>query len=98
MCLLPLIAGICLASPENLSLSAEASRQVSGNFTYYVDGRNYGGATIGETRILMDVPVSRSVMFQYGWLHRSLMNTNGDRGEERAVMQITWRPFARASL
>lgn len=96
MCLLPLVFGVCLASPSELSFSADVSRQVAGEFAYWSGGKNYHGGTVGETRLQMDVPVSHSLTFHYAYIHTSLIDTSGDRGQERLSIGFVFRPFGGA--
>ena len=95
MCLLPLIAGLCLADPVNLTVVADASVQTSGNFTYWDGHRSFGGGHLGRIAIQMDAPITRAFTLRYGIEHTSLLDTDHDRGQERAFIGFRWRPFAR---
>lgn len=95
-CLLPLIAGVCLASPSQLSVEGDASFQVSGAVTYQLGADHYGPGIIGRAALQMDVPLYRSFTFRYGIEHTSLLDTNNDRGQERAFIGFLWHPFGRA--
>jgi hypothetical protein len=97
-CLLPLIAGICLANPSELRLESHASFQVDGSYHYYVDGRDVGTGIVGTLSLSMDVPVTRAFTVRYGVAHQSLIGVSNDRGQERAYLGFTWRPFARGAL
>lgn len=94
MCLLPLIAGICLADPSRIELYADASRQTSGDFQYST--RSAGpipDATIGRIGISLETPLWFGLASRVGWEHTSIINTNSDRGQERFFMGFVWRPF-----
>lgn len=92
MCLLPVLA-VCLFQPSELTLSADASWALGPSY-YFVGDRQYGGS-IGRASVLMRIPVSHRLEFHYGAEHRSMIETDADRGEERALVGFTWRPFAR---
>lgn len=96
-CLLPLIAGLCLADPSNLSIIADASVQTAGSFTYRIGNRSYGGAHVGRLAIEMQAPLTRTFTLRYGIAHTSLLDTDTDRGEERTYIGFTFRPFARSA-
>lgn len=81
------------ASGRELTLRAEVSAQVSGDFSYYSDGVNYRGGRVG--RIALDLPLASYRNFQLTGhcAHYSLLNTSHDRGEERCGLGLQWRPF-----
>lgn len=91
-CLL-LLAKLCIFDPANLSFSTQASWQLSGDLNYYKDYRKFFG-TMGHLNIMVDVPITHKFEFRYGIEHRSFIDRK-DRGEERAVVSLTWRPFQR---
>lgn len=93
MCLIPLIASICIADPANLSLQAGASTQIAGPFKYFVDYRDYGGGLLGHAKIDMAVPATKRVTFHYGVEHTSLLDTRSDHGQARVYLAISWSPF-----
>lgn len=93
MCLVPMLLGICIADPANLSLQAGASEQLAGDFQYWCGKRNYGGGLVGIAKIDMAVPLSKRLTLHYGVEHTSLLNTRSDRGQERFAVSIEWRPF-----
>lgn len=94
--LIAALAG-CVSIPgpqlRNVSLEADVSTQVSGNQTYTWDGVSYGGAHIGHVALVLDQPVTSTLTYRVGLEHRSMLDTNKDRGEERAIVGIVWRPF-----
>ena len=95
-CLMHLAASLCLLSPTQLTLRADVSTQVAGNFVYYSEDRSYsGGGHIG--RIQLDMPLMSYHNFTLlgGIEHTSLLNTAHDRGQERAYIGFSWRPFSR---
>jgi len=89
-CLLQLVT-LCLFSPQAIVVTADASWQISGDFTYCVAGNPYNSG-MGTFGFAVEVPVNERVEFRYGVEHRSLFAA-GDRGEERAFLEFTWRPF-----
>lgn len=92
-CLLPLVAGLCLADPANITISADASKQVTGKYDYWIESRNYGGAHVGRVAIQMETPLTRTFSFRLGWEHLSLLDTDSDRGQERIFFGVSFRPF-----
>lgn len=93
MCLVPLIASICIADPANLSLQAGASEQLGGDFAYHSGTHQYGGGIVGIAKIDMAVTLTPRWTLNYGIEHESLLNTRSDRGQERLFVGITWRPL-----
>jgi hypothetical protein len=93
-CLIQLATALCLISPSQVTLRADISSQVSGDFRYSWNGKGYGGGHIG--RVQIDVPlVSYRAFTLSGFvLHQSLTDV-GDRGEERIGLQLIVHPFAR---
>lgn len=97
-CLLPLIAGLCLMDPTELTFTADVTRQMAGEFRYWNENvGDVGGATIGETGVKMYVPLNsdRTWRLNYHIVHSSIIHTDADRGQERYGIGIEWRPFAR---
>lgn len=92
-CLIPLLS-LCLFSPSALSIEAQASWKFAGTQYYFKFGEPYTGS-FGRIAALVDVPVRESFRVQYGWEHRSAIESSLDSGEERAVIGFQWRPFAR---
>lgn len=84
---------VCLFDPSNVSINADISAQVAGDFVYHVDAREYGGGLVGRIAITDAVPLTRTVTLTYGIEHQSLLNTRSDRGQERAFVGFIWRPF-----
>jgi hypothetical protein len=91
-CLLTL-AALCVLSPSELTLRADISAQVAGNFSYHVAGRDYGGAHVGRIGLELPVATYRGFRMVAGLEHTSLLDTGRDRGEERVTLGLTWRPF-----
>lgn len=93
--LLTLLVTACAAAPRlrNVSVEADLSTQVSGDFAYFCGGTDYRGGHVGRVAITLDQPLTSSVTYRLGIEHRSLLDTGRDRGEERAVIGVMWRPF-----
>jgi hypothetical protein len=91
-CLVPLIVGVCLASPENLTIELQADWRVSGPVAYKTRNGIYSGA-LARPAILMDVPVSRGWEFSYGYNHLSALSDSSDSGAEYVFVRVQWRPF-----
>lgn len=94
-CLLPLIAGACLLDPSHVLVRGDVSYQVSGHFNYIERDRSYGTGKLGRLAVEIYAPLSASFTLNYGIEHTSLYTTNEDRGQERAYVGLTWRPFVR---
>lgn len=92
-CVLTVAAHLCLVSFSDLTLRADVSTQIAGEFAYRVDGRDYGGAHVG--RIALELPLAsyRGFTLVGGIAHESLLDTTGDRGQERISLGIVWRPL-----
>lgn len=88
-------AGCVSLQPQlrNVSVQADVSSQVSGDFDYEYAGINYHGGRVGRVAVILEQPVSGSITYRVGIEHRSLIDTTKDRGEERAIAGFTWRPF-----
>lgn len=91
-CLLPLIAGLCLAEPASLALRADAHYQVSTPTFYWLDGRPYRGA-IGRLELRLDSREYHGFQLTYFAGHESYIDTNRDRGYEYVGAGFVWRPF-----
>ena len=89
-CLLPLIAGACLASPEGLTIEMQADWMVSGTVEYSTRQGVYKGA-LARPAILMNVPIG-PVQIDYGLTHFSALSAR-DRGAEYFTIRAQWRPF-----
>jgi hypothetical protein len=93
-CLVTLAAqALCLVSFSDLTLRADVSSQLSGDFSYRVNGRDFGGGHVG--RIALDLPLASYRGFTLAALaeHTSLIDTTRDRGQERIGLTLVWRPF-----
>ena len=95
-CLALIASSLCLLDTSGLTLRADASTQIAGDMTYWSGKRNFGGGLIGRIEISMPVVSYRGFSLQAGIRHESLLNTRGDRGEERFFTGFTWRPFGGA--
>lgn len=95
-CLIQLAATLCLVSPSQLTLRADASTQIGGTLRHINDGVDYGGALVGRIELSMPVVTYRGFSLQAGIRHESLLNTRGDRGEERLTFGFVYRPFGGA--
>lgn len=54
--------------------------------------QTYRGS-IGRLAVSVDVPIRSHFTVRYGIEHRSYIETNRDRGEERGLVGFSWRPF-----
>lgn len=91
-CLLPLIAGLCLADPSTLSLKAETNYLVDRHDFYTMNGRAYTGA-LGRVELSLATESFHGFRLTYFAGHQSYLNTNRDRGYEYVGAGIEWRPF-----
>lgn len=92
-CLLPLIVGVCLASPEGLSIEGQVAEKIAGAIDYQTTAGVTN--TLGRAAILMHVEVGPRFSAQWGVEHMSGILTGSDRGAEYAVIRFQYRPFAR---
>jgi len=86
---------LCLFDPSAITVSGDLGWQTSQGVKYRMDDGTYYTGAIGRLDVTVTVPVTRELSFHYGWEHRSLVETSRDRGEERAVLGFTWKPFTR---
>lgn len=95
---LTLLALTGCANLRATAIRADISSQIAGDFTYMSGSTNYHGAHVG--RLELDVPVVTTRQFSLNAfaVHESLVDTPHDRGEERAGLQLVYRPFARGGL
>lgn len=84
-----------LTDPAALTFEADSTWQTSGKFTHWIDSQRRYTGSIGRAAILMEVDLTKSIELRYGIEHRSFIEYTGDRGEERALMGIKWKPFRR---
>lgn len=91
-CLLPLVAGLCLADPSTLTLRADAHYQVSAPSFYWLDGRPYHGA-VGRVEASLASTDFHGFRLTYFAGHESYIDTNRDRGYEYVGAGFVWRPF-----
>jgi hypothetical protein len=95
-CLIQLATALCLISPSQLTLRADVSMQVAGDFSYHVAGRDYGGGHVGRIGLELPVATYRGFRMVAGWEHESLLDTRRDRGQERVYAGFTYRIFGGA--
>jgi len=92
-CLVQLATALCLIAPSQLTLRADVSMQVAGDFAYTYAGHNYHGGHVGRVQLDLPLVMYRGFTLTAGYEHLSLIDTPRDRGEERALIGLTWRPF-----
>jgi hypothetical protein len=85
---------LCLFDPSAVTVIGDMSWQVSGGSRYLIGSDRYTGS-LGRLEVMVTVPVSRELSLRYGLEHRSYVETDRDRGEERAVLGFIWKPFDR---
>jgi hypothetical protein len=85
----------CSAAPQlrNVEVQADVSEQLAGRVTRFVEGVNYHGGHVGRVAVVLEQPITSSIAYRLSVEHTSLLNTDSDRGEERAAAGFTWRPF-----
>lgn len=83
-----------LIDPKAFTIEAESSRQVSGKLVYMLSTNKPYHGSVGRLAIVMDSSITKHLNVRYGIEHRSYIDT-GDRGEERAIVGFTWKPFRR---
>lgn len=101
-CLIHLLA-LCVFDPSNVYVTAgiesqitnrEPVRVVSCYEVAYCTRPAYKGP-LGTLKLGVILPVTSQVSIDYGFAHRSYLNTNRDNGLEVAFVELTWRPFAK---
>lgn len=95
-CLLQIAAALCILSPSQLTLRADISTQVGGDFAYNVSGTSYGGGHVGRIQLDLPLVTYRGFRLVGGFEHTSLVDTRRDRGQERAYLGFTYRIFGGA--
>ena len=85
-------ANVPIFARENVVVEGDASWQVAGQVRYILHDATYSGS-IGRLALYVEVPVHPRFQFHYGIEHRSLIETGGDRGEERAIAGFKWQPW-----
>ena len=78
---------------SSLTLRADISAQVAGDVTHWNAGHNYGGGHLGHIGLELPLLTYRGFAINAGYVHESLIDTNRDRGEERVILGLVWRPF-----
>jgi hypothetical protein len=96
-CLLTLAANaICLLSPTELTLRADISTQVAGDFRYTNQGHDYHGGHVGRMALDLPLVTYRGFRLVGGYEHTCLVDTPHDRGQERVYLGFTYRIFGGA--
>ena len=86
-----LLLAAALAGCSDFSVRTNLSEQVSGDFRYWCgDGPCRGPRA--ELAVGYDWVVSDALLVRYEVRHFSFVADN-DRGEERAGIQVEWRPW-----
>lgn len=103
-CLL-LWASVCLIDPSNIYLTGGLEAPLNHPSNERIAEPCYGadtwclskpnGGAVGTLRLGNVIEVSSEFTIDYGFAHRSLINTNKDRGQEFAYISVTYRPFRR---
>jgi len=78
---------------RQIEVHADVSEQVSGNFRYNSDGRDYGPGHLARIEVEAPLYQQGGVRIFGSLTHESLLDTNRDRGEERVHIGVSWRPF-----
>lgn len=92
-CLLHLTATLCLIQPSQLTIRADVSTQLSGDFRYTDSGHDYHGAHVGRVQVDLPLLTYRGLRIVGGYEHTSLIDTPHDRGQERMYVGLTYRVF-----
>lgn len=92
-CLINILA-LCVFDPSNVYLTAGMQSAIQkpvheGNWCL----NRWCSGPMGEVRLGVKTPLSRSMSIDYGILHTSYVNTTRDRGVESMFVTVTWRPF-----
>lgn len=84
------------ANLKTTTIRAGITSQVSGDLRYVDHGVNYHGGHVG--RVELDVPLISAHGFSVDavYAHESLIDTDRDRGQERAGLVLEYRPFGGA--
>lgn len=90
-CLVQLATALCLISPSQLTLRADVSAQVAGDFRYTNKGHDYHGGHVGRVSLDLPLVTYRGFRLVGGYEHLSLIDTPHDRGQERIFLGFTYR-------
>lgn len=89
---------LCVFDPSSVYVAGDVSTQLAGNFGYVLEHSDHTWhithPTVGHLELGVDVELTRSLALRYGIAHESVIGL-GDRGQERAFIGFTWRPFKR---
>ncbi|HZR03393.1 MAG TPA: hypothetical protein VFA81_09505 [Burkholderiales bacterium] len=91
------LALVPLTACSTLTIEADTSTQLAGDFRYVGTTGDYHGGHIGRVAISVEPRLTDSVTATLGIEHTSLLDTGRDRGQERAYMGLRWTPFARSA-
>lgn len=86
---------VCVFDPSSMYVAGDVSTQIAGDWGQWVDapgGVRKTDSAFGRLALGVDVQLSKGFALRYGVEHTSKI-INGDRGEERAFVGFTWRPF-----
>lgn len=87
------IVTLCLLNPSYTEVRADVSSKVGGDFRYWSGGERINNAHVGVIELRLAGDLTSTIQLHYGVRHVSILNTRSDRGEERAFVGFTWRPF-----
>jgi len=88
------LAALALAGCSTLTVRADLSEQVSGNWTTTaLDGRDLTHQPVARIAIAFEPELSRTVSASLGFEHRSYPFSSADRGDERVYVGLAWKPF-----
>lgn len=101
-CLIHFLAA-CLFDPSNVYVTAEMEADIFAPHTDMLGGIGHGEGEwcrkdwctgpVGVLKLGVVTPLTSSFTLDYGFSHRSRINTLHDRGRESVYLSLTWRPF-----
>lgn len=99
-CLINLLT-VCLFNPSGIYMTAGLEFQMTNRDPVRVERcyevayctRPAYSGPIGTLKLGMASAITERLTLDYGLEHRSYTDTNRDRGQEFAYLNVTWRPF-----
>jgi hypothetical protein len=84
-----------LAGCSTFTVRGDVSRQVAGDWQERIGTRDVTNRAIARLSLGFEPQLTETISAGFGIEHRSYPGTNSERGEERAYVGLSWRPFTR---
>jgi hypothetical protein len=90
-----LISASALTACSTLTIEADLSQHISGQWDVQRGSENISNKPLGRVAVAFEPRVTDEITASIGIEHRSFPTIKDDRGDERAFVGFVWRPFAR---